>query len=40
LPNADYVILPEAGHIAQGADMIDALVAATDRFALRAKPCK
>lgn len=35
LPNADYVILPEAGHIAQGADMIDALVSATDRFADR-----
>ncbi len=33
LPHADYIILPNAGHIAQGADMIDALVSATDCFA-------
>lgn len=33
LPQADYVILPNAGHIAQGFEMIDALVAATDHFA-------
>ena len=32
LPHADYVVLPNAGHIAQGADMIAALVAATDSF--------
>lgn len=33
LPHAKYLILPNAGHIAQGADMIDALVSATDDFA-------
>ena len=33
LPHAHYVVLPEAGHIAQGSDMIDALVTATDQFA-------
>ena len=33
LPHADYIVLPNAGHIAQGEEMIDALVAATDRFA-------
>ncbi|MDO9268425.1 MAG: prolyl aminopeptidase [Methylobacter sp.] len=33
LPNAEYVVLPNAGHIAQGKEMINALVAATDRFA-------
>ncbi|HEY8157971.1 MAG TPA: prolyl aminopeptidase [Methylobacter sp.] len=33
LPNAEYVVLPNAGHIAQGAEMVNALVAATDRFA-------
>jgi proline iminopeptidase len=33
LPNADYVILPNAGHIAQHEEMIDALVTATDDFA-------
>jgi proline iminopeptidase len=33
LPNAEYIVLPTAGHIAQGKEMIDALVAATDRFA-------
>jgi proline iminopeptidase len=33
LPHAQYIILPNAGHIAQGEEMIDALVSATDRFA-------
>lgn len=33
LPDADMIVLPNAGHIAQSDDMIDALVAATDRFA-------
>ncbi len=33
LPNAEYIVLPYAGHVAQGEEMIDALVAATDRFA-------
>jgi proline iminopeptidase len=33
LPNAEYILLPNAGHIAQGKEMINALVAATDRFA-------
>jgi len=33
LPDAEYVVLPEAGHIAQGQDMINALIAATDSFA-------
>jgi proline iminopeptidase len=33
LPEAEMIVLPNAGHIAQGDDMIDALVAATDRFA-------
>jgi proline iminopeptidase len=32
LPHADYLVLPNAGHIAQGSEMIDALVAATDKF--------
>ncbi len=32
LPQAQYQILANAGHIAQGADMIDALVSATDQF--------
>ncbi|NOT11422.1 MAG: prolyl aminopeptidase [Methylococcaceae bacterium] len=35
LPHADYIVLPEAGHVAQGLDMIDALVSATDQFASR-----
>ena len=35
LPKAEYVILPHAGHIAQGEDMIDALVSAMDQFAER-----
>ena len=33
MPHAEYVVLPNAGHIAQGAEMIDALVVATDKFA-------
>jgi len=33
LPHAEYVVLPNAGHIAQGLEMIDALVYATDKFA-------
>jgi proline iminopeptidase len=32
LPHADYVVLPNAGHIAQGLEMIAALVSATDSF--------
>jgi proline iminopeptidase len=32
MPHADYIILPNGGHIAQQADMIDALVTATDNF--------
>jgi proline iminopeptidase len=35
LPHADYIVLPEAGHVAQGQDMIDALLSATDQFADR-----
>ncbi|MGR9086489.1 MAG: prolyl aminopeptidase [Gammaproteobacteria bacterium] len=35
LPDAEYIILPNAGHIAQGEEMIDALVSATDNFAHR-----
>ncbi|MDP1772980.1 MAG: prolyl aminopeptidase [Methylobacter sp.] len=33
LPKAEYIVLPNAGHVAQGQEMIDALVAATDKFA-------
>ena len=33
LPNAEYIVLPNAGHIANGEEMIDALVNATDRIA-------
>jgi proline iminopeptidase len=33
LPDAEYIILPNAGHVAQGEEMIDALVSATDKFA-------
>lgn len=32
LPNAEYVVLPTAGHIAQGEEMIDALVSASDKM--------
>jgi len=33
LPHAEYIVLPNAGHVAQGEEMIDALVSATDKFA-------
>jgi len=33
LPNAEYIVLPNAGHVAQHEEMIDTLVCATDRFA-------
>ncbi len=33
LPGSEYIVLPNAGHIAQHEEMIDALVAATDKFA-------
>ncbi|MDD5462498.1 MAG: prolyl aminopeptidase [Methylococcales bacterium] len=33
LPHAEYIILANAGHVAQGEEMIDALVNATDKFA-------
>ncbi|HEY8098396.1 MAG TPA: prolyl aminopeptidase [Methylobacter sp.] len=33
LPKAEYIVLPNAGHVAQGEEMINALVAATDKFA-------
>ncbi|MFK5950918.1 MAG: prolyl aminopeptidase [Methylococcales bacterium] len=32
LPKAEYIVLPHAGHIASGDEMIDALVDATDRM--------
>jgi proline iminopeptidase len=32
LPHARYIVLPNAGHIAQGPEMIDALVSATDEY--------
>ena len=32
LPNAEYIVLDSAGHIASGDDMIDALVDAADRM--------
>lgn len=35
MPHADYIILPTGGHIAQQAEMIDALVNATDDFLSR-----
>lgn len=38
LPWADFRILPNAGHVAQGEAMIDALVAATDAMAERLFP--
>jgi proline iminopeptidase len=40
LPDADYIILPNAGHVAQGEEMIDALVSATDKFALQLEAVK
>jgi len=33
LPEADMIVLPNAAHIAQSEEMIDALVSAADRFA-------
>ena len=33
LPHAQYQVLPKAGHIAKGEEMIDALVSATDKMA-------
>jgi len=35
LPHAEFVVLPNAGHVAKGEEMIDALVAACDTFAQR-----
>ncbi len=32
LPQAQFIVLPNAGHIARGADMLDALVFATDEM--------
>ncbi|MCX7094316.1 MAG: prolyl aminopeptidase [Methylobacter sp.] len=32
LPQADYIVLANAGHVAQGKDMINALIEATDWF--------
>lgn len=32
MPHADLILLPNAGHIAQHEEMIDALVSATDQF--------
>jgi proline iminopeptidase len=34
LPSSEFIVLPNAGHIAQHEEMIDALVSATDRFAV------
>lgn len=33
LPDAEFIVLPNAGHIAKGDEMIDALVSATDKMA-------
>lgn len=33
LPHAEYIVLPNAGHVARGEEMIGALVAAADRMA-------
>jgi len=35
LPQAEYVVLPNAGHVAKGEEMIDALVTAADRMVWR-----
>lgn len=32
LPEAEYTVLPNAGHVADGEEMIDALVSATDKM--------
>jgi proline iminopeptidase len=37
LPHAEYSVLPNAGHVAQGEEMIDALVSATDTFLAKLK---
>mgnify|MGYP003870119443 FL=1 len=37
LPQAEYKVLAQAGHIAQGEEMIDALVTATDQMVVRLK---
>lgn len=37
MPHAEFIVLPNAGHIAQGEAMIDALVTATDRMADRCR---
>jgi proline iminopeptidase len=34
LPQSEYVVLPNSGHIAKGDEMIDGLVTATDKMAL------
>lgn len=33
LPDAEYIVLPNSGHVAQGEEMIDALVTAADKMA-------
>jgi proline iminopeptidase len=33
LPHAQYTVIPQAGHVARGEAMIDALIAATDDMA-------
>ena len=33
LPEAEFVLLDNAGHIAQGDEMVDALITATDKMA-------
>lgn len=35
LPDADFKLLPNSGHVARGAEMIDALISATDEMAMR-----
>jgi proline iminopeptidase len=37
LPEAEFIVLPNAGHVAQHEEMIDALVSATDHFIKLAK---
>lgn len=32
LPDAEYIVLPNSGHVARGEEMVDALVATTDRI--------
>ena len=38
LPDAEYEVLPNAGHVARGTEMINALVSATDKMANLLKP--